>query len=262
MGVRMAPGDADGAHIDQVTPGMPAAKAGVKVGDVIVQINDRAINGPDRMAETLGNHKPGDLVWLTVKRRQAEIGFLVKLTTDAGDGPSLSWDDRQPGTWSKPVYHLAVVPIEYPDVKHNDKVDLKDWETALFSTGEYDDKSPTGQKVYGSLNDYYIEQSCGAFHVEGKVFDWVQVEKKRTDYGEDSNRFALLTEALDKLQDRDGKDALKDYRRRLLPLRRRARADDPRRPLLAAPLQRPLPRQELGLLHLPRGRRPAWRRSA
>ena len=30
-------------------------------------------------------------------------------------------------------------------------------------------------------------------------------------YGEDSNRFALLTEALDKLQDRDGKDALKDF---------------------------------------------------
>ncbi len=163
------------------------------------------------MAETLGNHKPGDLVWLTVKRRQAEIGFLLKLTTDAGDAPSLKWDDRQPGAWSKPVYHLAVVPIEYPDVKHNDKVDLKDWETALFSTGEYDDKSPTGQKVYGSLNDFYIEQSCGAFHVEGKVFDWVQVEKKRNVYGEDSNRFALLTEALDKLQDRDGKDALKDY---------------------------------------------------
>ena len=32
MGVRMAPGDADGAHIDQVTPGMPAAAAGVKAG--------------------------------------------------------------------------------------------------------------------------------------------------------------------------------------------------------------------------------------
>ena len=210
MGVRMAPGDADGAHIDQVTSGMPAAAAGVKAGDVIVRINDRPINGPDRMAETLGSHKPGDLVWLTVKRRQAEIGFLLKLTTDSGDGPPLRWDDRQPGTWTKPVYHLAVVPIEYPDVKHNDKVDLKDWQTALFSTGEYDDKSPTGQKVYGSLNDYYVEQSCGAFHVEGKVFDWVQVEKKRNVYGEDSNRFALLTEALDKLQDREGKDALKD----------------------------------------------------
>ena len=90
MGVRMAPGDADGAHIDQVTPGLPAAAAGVKTGDVIVQINDHPITGPDRMAETLGDHKPGDLVWLTVKRRQAEIGFLVKLTTDSGDGPRAS----------------------------------------------------------------------------------------------------------------------------------------------------------------------------
>ena len=211
MGVHMAPGDSDGAHVDQVTPGLPAAAAGVKAGDVIVAVNDHAISGPDRLAENLNSHKPGDVVWLTVKRRQAEIGFIVKLMANSTEVPPLRWDDRQPGMWQKDVYHLAVVPIEYLDVKHNDKVSVKDWETALFSTGVYDDKSPTGQKVYGSLNDYYIEQSCGAFHVEGKVFDWVQVEKKRAVYGEDSNRFALLTEALDKLQDRDGKDALKDF---------------------------------------------------
>ncbi len=211
MGVRMAPGDADGAHVDQVTPGLPAAAAGLKAGDVIVAVNDRPVTGPDRMAETLSDRKPGDVVWLTVKRRGAEVGFILKLTTDPTEAAPFRWDDRQPGVWDKPVYRLAVVPVEYPDVKHNDKVSVKDWETALFSTGVYDDQSPTGQKVYGSLNDYYLEQSCGVFHVEGKVFDWVPVERKRAAYGEDSNRFALLTEVLDKLQDRDGKDALKDF---------------------------------------------------
>ena len=104
-----------------------------------------------------------------------------------------------------------MVPIEYPDVKHNEKVSLRDWETALFSTDVYQEKSATGQKVYGSLNDYYREQSCDAFHVEGQVFDWVKVERKRAEYGGDSNRFALLTEALAKLEDRDGKEALKDF---------------------------------------------------
>src|SRR5205823_580057 len=68
--------------------------------------------------------------------------------------------------------------------------------------------------VYGSLNDYYREQSYGAFHVEGKVFDWVEVGKKRAAYSEGSgtgNKSVLLGEAVDKLLARDGKDTLKDF---------------------------------------------------
>ena len=211
MGIRMGQGDADGAHVDQVTAGFPAASAGLKAGDVILKLDDRMIGSSDRMSEALSSHKPGDLVVVTVKRRQGEIGFLVKLVADASEAPAFRWDDRQQSTFQKEAYHLAVVPIEYPDVKHNDKVATKDWETALFSKEAYTEKSVTGQKVYGSLNDYYIEQSCGAFRVEGKVFDWVPVEKKRAEYGADSNRYALLNEALDKLEARDGKDALKDF---------------------------------------------------
>jgi len=210
MGIRTAP-DVAGALIEQVTPGLPAAGGGIKAGDVIVKLDDHNISGPDRLSDTMSSHKPGDLVVVTVKRRTAEVGFLVKLVPDAGDGNGFRWDDRQQGTFQKDAYHLAVVPVEYPDVKHNDKVGVKDWETALFSTGAYDDKSPTGQKVYGSLNDYYIEQSCGAFRVEDKIFDWVKVDKKRAEYGNDGDRFVLLREALDKLLERDGKEALKGF---------------------------------------------------
>src|SRR5262249_60200241 len=93
-------------------------------------------------------------------------------------------------------------------------IPLKEWESALFSKGSYTKKNATGQDVYGSLNDYFIEQSCSAFHVEGKVIDWVAVSKKRGDYSQGSgtsNRARVPTEALDKLAARDGKDALKDF---------------------------------------------------
>ncbi len=99
----------------------------------------------------------------------------------------------------------------YPDVKHNAKITSKDWETALFSKDAYKEKSVTGQQVHGSLNDYYLELSCGAFHIEGKVFDFVEVGRKRAEYGTDSNRTALLVEGMDKLLARDGKDALKGF---------------------------------------------------
>src|SRR5262249_51923193 len=94
----------------------------------------------------------------------------------------------------------------------------KDWTESLFSRGVYKNKnSATGQTVYGSLADYFREVSCGALKVEGKVFDWIEVKKNRMDYapgsgtGNRGNRGTLLTDALDRLQARDGKDALKDF---------------------------------------------------
>jgi M6 family metalloprotease-like protein len=101
--------------------------------------------------------------------------------------------------------------MEYPDVEHNNLITPQEWEKALFSRNTYTDKSATGQRVFGSMNDYYHELSCGVFRVEGKAFEPVKVEKNRADYGTQRNRSALLTEALDKLLARDGEDALKDF---------------------------------------------------
>ena len=209
------------------------------------------------MSETLGSHKPGDMVWLTVKRRQAEIGFLVKLTTDVSDGPGLPLG-RPPAR--------QLVQARLPPGRRADRVPRRQAQrqdrrrrtgkTALFSTGTYNDKSPTGQKVYGSLNDYYLEQSYGAFHVEGKVFDCVEVEKKRADYGEDAQPLRPADRGAGQAAGPRRQGRAEGLRRRVLPLRRRPGADDPRRPLLAAPRQRPPQGQELALLHLPRGRRP------
>src|SRR5207244_9069714 len=123
------------------------------------------------------------------------------------------WDTRAGLLWKKDVYRLAVVCVEYPDVQHNAKVAPKEWEKALFSSKSYK-TTPSGATAYGSLNDYYQEQSFGHLRVEGKVFAWVKVSKKRTDYAQGTgtgNKSALLAEALDKLLARDGKDALKDY---------------------------------------------------
>src|SRR5262249_6185574 len=108
-----------------------------------------------------------------------------------------------------------VIGIEYPDVKHSDKVAVADWDKALFSKGVYTGKNVIDQTVYGSLNDYYLEQSYGKLRVEGKMFNWVEVSKKRADYSEGSTtgrtKSVLLSEAVDKLLERDGKEALKDF---------------------------------------------------
>src|SRR5205085_9847240 len=93
-------------------------------------------------------------------------------------------DGPPPATvWKKEVFRLAVVGIEYPDVKHNAAAAAKDWDEAIFSRGAYRDKAgPTGQPVHGSLADYFAEQSYGALKVEGQGFDWVEWGKQRAEY--------------------------------------------------------------------------------
>src|SRR5262249_2261411 len=89
------------------------------------------------------------------------------------------------------------------------------WDEALFSKGDYVNKSSaTGQPVHGSLHDYFWEQSFGAFRLEGKVFDWVDVGKKRSQYVQGSgttNKTTVLLDALARVVARDGKGALKDF---------------------------------------------------
>src|SRR5262249_42982208 len=156
--------------------------------------------------------RPGDVMKITLRRGDMDTEVKIKLTADRGGGGAGGGGFRQGGRgggvggfrgpapsppWTQPLYRLAVVGAEFEDTKHNAKIPLKEWETALFSKGEYTKKSATGQDVYGSLNDYLTEQSYGKFHVEGKVFDWVTVSKKRGDYSQGSgtsNRAGVATE--------------------------------------------------------------------
>jgi M6 family metalloprotease-like protein len=210
MGIQT--GDApDGVRVEVATPDMPAAKAGLKDGDVILKIDGHTTADRSQMSGALGGKKPGEAVLVVYRRDGKEYEVKVTLVEGAGDKPTRGWDSRLGGIFKKDVYRLAVIPIDFPDQKHNDKIGLKDWDRALFSRGTYKDKCATGQAVHGSVNDYYMEQSCGKFHVEGKVFKWVTAGKKRTEYSSDANRTALLAEALDELEKRDGREVLKDY---------------------------------------------------
>jgi M6 family metalloprotease-like protein len=196
--------------IEQITPGSSAERAKLKVGEVILKADDVAVSSPDKLREALADKQPGDSVTLTLLLAEKAVELKVRLAGEStGDGRPQRWDGRS-SYWTKPTYRLAIICVEYPDVKHNAKITPKDWEESMFSKGAYTKTSVTGQNVYGSLYDYYLEQSYGVLKVEGKAFDYVEVSKKRGDYAT-GNRMALLTEAMDVLLKREGKDALKDF---------------------------------------------------
>jgi M6 family metalloprotease-like protein len=215
LGLRLGqPDKGEGLEVRDVTPGSPADKAKLKVGEIVRKIDGVAVRDTTQFGEVLSAKKPNDTITLTLFLAEKELDLKVTLAEEdpAFAGRNRGWDNRIGGMWKKDVYHLGVICVEYPDVKHNDKITAKDWQESLFSRGQYKDrKSATGQSVYGSLNDYYWEQSYNNLTVEGKVFDWIEVGKKRAEYesGAGGNKTVLLNEAIDKLVARD-KDALKD----------------------------------------------------
>jgi M6 family metalloprotease-like protein len=210
LGVVVAPVEkGEGVKLEQIVPGSAAEKAKLKAGEVLLKINDVPVTGSEKLREILTDRKPDETVTLTLLLAEKAVDLKMKLGAEPLDeGRARGWDTRG-GYWTRPGYRLGIICVEYPDAKHNPKIPVKAWEESMFSQGTYTKTSVTGQTVYGSLTDYYLEQSYGNLKVEGKAFEYVEVSKKRAEYAT-GNRSALLTEAMDKLLARDGKDALKD----------------------------------------------------
>jgi serine protease Do len=79
LGVSLEEADG-GARIMSIVPGSAAAKAGLKVDDVVTLIADTPIIDSETMVNTIQHHKPGDTV--VIKLRRGEQELEVKATLD------------------------------------------------------------------------------------------------------------------------------------------------------------------------------------
>ncbi len=68
-----------GVLITSVTANGPAASAGLQVGDVIVQIDNQAVNDVNALGSILGNKNPGESVAVHVYRGSQQLVVSVKL---------------------------------------------------------------------------------------------------------------------------------------------------------------------------------------
>ena len=71
----------DGAVVDQITAGGPAADSDLRVGDRIVKVADRPVADPDDLSAAVLEHEPGERIQLTVVRGGDERTIDVRLGT-------------------------------------------------------------------------------------------------------------------------------------------------------------------------------------
>jgi S1-C subfamily serine protease len=80
-------GDA-GAYVQSVTPGSAADQAGIKDGDLIVEVDGTDIRSFDELRGLISSHSPGETVTVTVIRDGQRIDVQVTLGTLGTSGSS------------------------------------------------------------------------------------------------------------------------------------------------------------------------------
>jgi S1-C subfamily serine protease len=74
----------EGAYVKSVGAGTPAAKGGIEVGDVVVEVDGKAVTSAASLGGLIRQHRPGDKVQITVDR----AGDKISLTATLGEAPS------------------------------------------------------------------------------------------------------------------------------------------------------------------------------
>jgi S1-C subfamily serine protease len=73
-----------GAHVSEVQSGGPAAKAGIKVDDVIVSLNGQQVTSMDQLIELLIQHNVGDVVTVGIQRGGSKLTLKATLAARPG----------------------------------------------------------------------------------------------------------------------------------------------------------------------------------
>ena len=74
----------EGAYVRSVIAGSGAAKAGIKVGDIITKIDGKQISETDTVAKIILSYKVGDKIKLTLRRENQ----IMELTATLGEAPT------------------------------------------------------------------------------------------------------------------------------------------------------------------------------
>jgi len=120
MAERMGYDFYQGVYVDSLVRGGSAAEAGIKRSDVIVKIDDREVGSVPELQETIGRHRPGDVVKVVVVRDGAEKAIEVTLKTLTGSTAVIPADENTSGSAdaSRDPLDLKSLGADFEDISH------------------------------------------------------------------------------------------------------------------------------------------------
>jgi serine protease Do len=104
---------AEGAVITEVEPDAPGAKAGLRTGDVVTELDGKPVTDAGQLQMAVGQKRPGDTIHLLVVRDSKPTTISVRLQTIGGDkGTETAGGEHGKGRWGLRLADLT------PDVRN------------------------------------------------------------------------------------------------------------------------------------------------
>ena len=111
-----------GIQIVAVESDSPAAKAGLKAGDIILEYNSKKIVSVSKLINSVGNTKVGDTALLKIWRKNKiqTISIVIEKPNDLSEGKTSSQDKKAGGSTDK------ILKISVANIKANNGVRIVD----------------------------------------------------------------------------------------------------------------------------------------
>jgi serine protease Do len=161
----------NGVYVNEVMDNSAAKKAGVKAGDVILEVNGRKVATSSQFQEEVGKYRPGSKLKLAVERKGKKMDLDVVLLNKDGKAEPEVVENKSVNT----VYGLVLENLTAEDRK---KLDLRNGVKVVeVNKGVFAGKIPKGfvitaidkNVVYSVSNAISIlESKKGGVLVEGK----------------------------------------------------------------------------------------------
>jgi serine protease Do len=99
---------AEGALVSEVGPDTPGAKAGLRTGDVITELDGKPVTDAGQLQMTVGQTRPGDTIHLLVVRDSKPTSIAVTLEAlGAGKGAETAGGEQGKGRWGLKLADLT-----------------------------------------------------------------------------------------------------------------------------------------------------------
>ncbi len=103
---------AEGALVSDVTPDAPGAKAGLRTGDVITELDGKPVTDAGQLQMLVGQKRPGDTIHLKVVRESKPMSVAVTVEALGGDKGTEVANGEHKGRWGMKLSDLT------PDVRN------------------------------------------------------------------------------------------------------------------------------------------------
>ncbi len=96
MAARMGLPEMDGAYVHAVTPGSPAAKAGIREGDIITSLDNHPVHSFSELRTRIAGIETGSQVPVAIQRGTDSITVTARIIEQPRDGASIGSDQPAP----------------------------------------------------------------------------------------------------------------------------------------------------------------------